>query len=164
MRRLLPFAGILAAVAAGCATSSAVPRPFPGTTVPAPHATTAPVRTHAVVDEAFRYLGTPYADGGSGPSGFDCSGFTRYVFGRASLTLPRDVRDQFKAGRKQRLSQAQPGDLIFFSTIARGASHVGIVVDAGHFIHAPARTGSVRVESFTTHYWRTRLVGVRRVD
>ncbi len=166
--RLRPFilVGVTALVASGCATSSAVPSPFPGAIPPV--ATTAPVgarsRPNAIVENALRLLGTPYRDGGSDPSGFDCSGFTQYVFGLARLTLPREVREQFQAGRKLTLPRSAPGDLIFFSTIAPGASHVGVVLDDHRFVHAPSTSGAVRIESYRAPYWRRRIVGVRRVN
>ncbi len=156
--------GVTALVACGCATSSAVPSPFPGaippvsTTVPGGHGPS------AIVANALRLLGTPYRDGGSDPSGFDCSGFTQYVFGLSRLPLPREVRDQFQTGRKLALGRSAPGDLIFFSTIAPGASHVGVVLDDHTFVHAPSTSGVVRVESYRTPYWNRRIVGVRRVN
>jgi cell wall-associated NlpC family hydrolase len=108
--------------------------------------------------------GTRYRDGGSDPGGFDCSGFTQYVFGQHGLALPRDVKDQFEVGRKVRPAEIAQGDLIFFSTAGPGASHVGIAIGGDAFVHAPSSTGVVRVERMTAPYWSQRFVGARRVS
>ena len=163
--RLFLLAGVTGLLAGGCATSSAVPSPFPGAIPPVSVAAVggARARPSAIVQNALRLLGTPYRDGGGDPSGFDCSGFTQYVFGLSHLTLPREVRAQFQTGRKLALRKSAPGDLIFFSTIAPGASHVGVVLDDQQFVHAPSTSGVVRVESYSSPYWNRRIVGVRRV-
>ena len=107
--------------------------------------------------------GVPYRNGGSDPSGFDCSGFVQWVFAQHGLLLPREVREQYSAGRKVDLRDVQPGDLVFFQTVSRGASHVGVVIGGNQFVHAPSSTGVVRVERFTTDYWARRFVGARRI-
>jgi cell wall-associated NlpC family hydrolase len=109
------------------------------------------------------FLGVPYRNGGSDPSGFDCSGLVQWVFARHGTMLPRESKDQYRAGRGVDLRDVQPGDLIFFETVSRGASHVGIVIGEGRFIHAPSSNGVVRVEPYTANYWIRRYVGTRRV-
>ena len=115
-----------------------------------------------VVDLAMQYLGYPYCYGGSSPSGFDCSGFTQYAFARAGVYLPRMADSQFYSGRQISMSQLRPGDLIFFTTYEPGASHVGIYVGDGNFIHAGTSTG-VTVSSAFTGYWGARYYGACRV-
>jgi len=112
---------------------------------------------------ALALRGRPYRNGGADPSGFDCSGFTKYVFGQQGVQLPRDVREQFTVGKAVALRDVGPGDLIFFTTISPGASHVGIALGGGAFIHAPSSTGVVRIEQIQAAYWATRLVGARRL-
>jgi len=107
--------------------------------------------------------GVPYRNGGSDPSGFDCSGFVQWVFAQHGVLLPREVREQYGAGQKVALRDVQPGDLVFFQTVSRGASHVGVVIGGDQFVHAPSSTGVVRVERFTANYWATRFVGARRI-
>ena len=107
--------------------------------------------------------GAPYRNGGSDPRGFDCSGFTQYVFAQAGTVLPREVRDQFLVGILVAPGEQQPGDLIFFTTTAPGASHVGIAIGGDQFVHAPSSRGVVRVESMSLPYWSRRLVGIRRI-
>ena len=107
--------------------------------------------------------GVPYRNGGSDPSGFDCSGFVQWVFAQNGVLLPREVREQYTAGRKIDLRDVQPGDLVFFQTVSRGASHVGVVIGGDQFVHAPSSTGVVRVERFTADYWTKRFVGARRI-
>lgn len=107
--------------------------------------------------------GVPYRNGGSDPSGFDCSGFTQYVFAQTGMRLPRETRDQFLVGAPIAPGSQQPGDLIFFTTTARGASHVGIALGGDAFVHAPSSRGIVRVESLAVSYWSRRVIGVRRV-
>jgi cell wall-associated NlpC family hydrolase len=117
-----------------------------------------------VVQTALDLLGIPYRNGGSDPSGFDCSGLIQWAFARHGRALPREVRDQFQTGRKVDLEDVQPGDLIFFETVSRGASHVGMVIGGGRFVHAPSSRGVVRVEPYTAGYWLQRFVGARRLD
>ena len=154
---------LIALSAAACASSgNPRPRPFPGAPVaPEPPGAVVP---SAIVDSAMQLRGVPYRTGGSDPSGFDCSGFVQWVFAKNGVMLPREVRDQYAAGQKIGLRDVQPGDLVFFQTVSRGASHVGVVIGADQFVHAPSSTGVVRVERFTANYWARRFVGARRVD
>jgi cell wall-associated NlpC family hydrolase len=117
----------------------------------------------AVVHTALMYLGTPYRNGGSDPAGFDCSGLVQYVFARHGEVLPREVREQFQRGRTVDLDEVAAGDLVFFETVSRGASHVGIALGDGRFVHAPSSRGVVRVEPYTATYWAKRFVGARRL-
>jgi cell wall-associated NlpC family hydrolase len=116
-----------------------------------------------VVRTAMELRGVPYRNGGSDLSGFDCSGFTQYVFAQAGRPLPRETREQFTVGIPVSPGEQQPGDLIFFTTTAPGASHVGIALGGDGFVHAPSSRGVVRVESLTLPYWSTRLIGIRRL-
>lgn len=118
---------------------------------------------YALVGTALSLRGAPYRNGGTDPNGFDCSGFTQYVFARFGIALPREVRDQFRAGHPVDAQDLAPGDLIFFSTTDPGASHVGIAVGGDEFVHAPSSTGVVRVEHLGSRYWSPRYLGARRV-
>jgi cell wall-associated NlpC family hydrolase len=166
-----------AAAAAGCASTGATPRPFP---TPVPSATSAapvagtpaptasrPAAGHAggyeVAGTALSLRGAPYRNGGSDPAGFDCSGFVRYVFGQNGIAVPRTVTEQYHAGKQVGGPQLEPGDLVFFTTVSPGASHVGIAIGGDAFVHAPSGAGSVRVERMSASYWATRFVGARRV-
>jgi cell wall-associated NlpC family hydrolase len=162
----------MASFAGACASSGAVrPQPFPvpgGSPVPA--ASPAPVSPRAVVpaeptliDTALSFRGTPYRNGGSDPAGFDCSGFTQWVFAQHGVGIPREVHEQFSTGKKIDLDDLKPGDLVFFHTVSPGASHVGIFVADDQFVHAPSSKGVVRVESLNSSYWSPRLVGARRL-
>jgi cell wall-associated NlpC family hydrolase len=117
----------------------------------------------AVVGTALGLRGTPYRNGGADPGGFDCSGFTQYVFAQHGVSLPREVRDQFQAGTPVGRRRLTPGDLVFFTTTEPGASHVGIAIGRDEFVHAPSSAGVVRVERVTASYWSRRFVGARRV-
>jgi cell wall-associated NlpC family hydrolase len=117
----------------------------------------------AVLATALTLRGTPYKNGGSAPSGFDCSGFVQYVFARHGRTLPREVRDQFRLGTPVDRRNVRPGDLVFFETVSPGASHVGIALGGDEFVHAPSSRGVVRVERYTAEYWAARWVGARRI-
>lgn len=116
---------------------------------------------------ALGFQGVPYRLGGEDPSaGFDCSGLVRYVFEHYEVDLPRTVAEQYQFGRRVPIGDVQAGDLIFFSTIGPGATHVGIALGPagpGEFVHAPGDGGAVRIEHFDSPYWRSRLVGVRRL-
>jgi cell wall-associated NlpC family hydrolase len=121
-----------------------------------------------LVMTAMNFLGVPYRLGGnSADAGFDCSGFTRHIFENSlGLVLPRRADEQARAqgllaiGR----NELRPGDLVFFNTMRRTFSHVGIYLGDGKFIHAP-RTGSeVRIEDMGSSYWSRRFTGARRAD
>jgi cell wall-associated NlpC family hydrolase len=117
-----------------------------------------------VVGAALALRGVPYRNGGSDPTGFDCSGFIWYVFERQGISVPRTVAAQFQAGRPVGAGNLQPGDLVFFETSGTSASHVGVVVSEDDFIHAPSSRGEVRVEHLSTPYWSSRFVGARRLQ
>jgi cell wall-associated NlpC family hydrolase len=117
-----------------------------------------------VTGTALSLRGAPYRNGGTDPSGFDCSGFVKYVFSQNGVAVPRTVGDQYRSGHEVDPQQAlQPGDLVFFTTVSPGASHVGILIGGDEFVHAPSSTGEVRVERLSGPYWSTRFVGARRV-
>ncbi len=117
---------------------------------------------------AMNFLGVPYRRGGSSAErGFDCSGFTRHVFEMSvGLVLPRRVDDQAIAPGliKVRREELKPGDLVFFNTLKRTFSHVGIYVGDGKFIHSPRTGGEVRVEDMRFTYWAKRFTGARRAE
>lgn len=117
-----------------------------------------------LVRSALQFLGVPYRRGGnSAETGFDCSGFVRTTFQQAlGLMLPRRAAEQAAATHKIGKDELRPGDLVFFNTLRRAYSHVGIYLGEGRFIHAPRRGATVRVESMDTRYWRTRFNGARR--
>jgi peptidoglycan endopeptidase LytE len=166
-----------------CASSGGVPRPFPGAALPpaagipsapAPSVIAPPIeRVDPVegidpvradlVTTALALRGTPYRNGGSDPSGFDCSGFVQWVFARHARPLPRETQDQYRTGRAISFDTIQPGDLVFFETVARGASHVGVAIGGDQFVHAPSSNGVVRVERLTASYWSARFLGARRI-
>jgi cell wall-associated NlpC family hydrolase len=136
------------------------PRPFPGAPVPP---TSTAERPPALISTALQFLGVPYRNGGTNPAGFDCSGFVQYVFAQLGIPLPREVREQYRVGDEVDLRDVQPGDLVFFETVSRGASHVGLAIGRDEFVHAPSSRGVVRVERYTAQYWASRFVGARRV-
>jgi cell wall-associated NlpC family hydrolase len=109
------------------------------------------------------FIGTPYRNGGADPAGFDCSGFVQYVFGRLGVALPRGVGEQASAGKRVDRRNLRPGDVVFFAIEGRTVSHVGIIVGADAFVHAPSSRGLVREESLNAAYWRTRFAAARRI-
>ena len=125
-------------------------------------ATTSTVRI-ALTTTALQLTGVPYREGGATPRGFDCSGFTRYVFAQQRISLPRRAQQQYRAGRSVDVDELGPGDLVFFTTVEPGASHVGLVIDRGTFVHAPSARGKVRLEQLGNAYWARRYLGARRV-
>ena len=182
MRRLAVMVG-WSALAVACASTGAVPRPFPtpGARATPPDASTPePVEPaagaalpagpagvfdgYSVSSTALSLRGTPYRNGGADPAGFDCSGFVYYVYEQHGIAMPRDVRTQFGVGTMVDANALEPGDLVFFSTVAPGASHVGIVIGGDQFVHAPSSRGVVRVEHLSADYWATRFVGARRIN
>lgn len=115
-----------------------------------------------LVSNALSLKGVPYVYGGTSRSGFDCSGYTQYVFKGSGISLPRTSSAQFNAGTSVQKSELQTGDLVFFTTYAKGPSHVGIYVGGGNFIHAS--NSGVRVTSLNDGYYANRYVGARRVN
>jgi cell wall-associated NlpC family hydrolase len=178
--RLLFIVAVASALGA-CRSTGATPRPFPmparaphppsagpgDTATPggakSPGGTLAAPGTYALTGTALALRGAPYRNGGSDPTGFDCSGFTQYVFAQHGIALPREVKEQFDLGRPVTPEDILPGDLIFFSTVAPGASHVGIAIGGDEFVHAPSSTGVVRVERAGSSYWSQRFVAARRI-
>jgi cell wall-associated NlpC family hydrolase len=124
--------------------------------------------TSDLVISAMAFLGVPYKRGGNtADTGFDCSGFTREVYENSiGLLLPRKVDQQAKASglAPVKRSELKPGDLVFFNTLKRTFSHVGIYVGDDKFIHAPKPGGEVRVESLGVRYWSKRFTGARRAE
>src|SRR5262245_5428954 len=171
MTRLLALVVTLTSV--GCASTGATPRPFPvpggspSPPVPAetpvtPEAPGAPLEGYAIAGTALALRGVPYRNGGQDPAGFDCSGLVYYGFGQHGIRVPRTVTEQFQLGQDVG-SRLEAGDLVFFSTVAPGPSHVGIVIGGDEFVHAPSATGQVRVEHLSSTYWTDRYVGARRL-
>jgi peptidoglycan DL-endopeptidase CwlO len=121
--------------------------------------TIAPPNVHGgVVGVAMHYLGVPYVWGGSTPRGFDCSGLVMYAFAAVGISLPHSSYAQFNMGTPVSIGQLQPGDLVFFT----GASHVGIYIGGGQFIHAP-HTGDVVKISSLSGYYSSAWAGGRRI-
>jgi len=193
----------LASCSAACASTGAVPRPFPTPGAPTAHAAPAPVAPppialpepvvappapaspfpgapaaprasghaersgidgYALVGTALSLRGIPYRNGGADPSGFDCSGFTLYVFGQYGVALPHDVREQYRVGKSVKPEDLAPGDIVFFTTTDPGPSHVAIAIGGDEFVHAPSSTGVVRVEHLGSTYWSPRFLGAKRLE
>lgn len=123
-------------------------------------------RTSDLVITAMGFLGVPYRRGGnSAENGFDCSGLVRTIYGQTiGLMLPRRADQQAAATQSIDRKELQPGDLVFFNTMRRAFSHVGIYVGDGKFIHAPRTGAKVRVEDMQASYWQRRFDGARRVS
>lgn len=116
-----------------------------------------------VAEAAKHFVGTPYVWGGTGPRGFDCSGFTQYILKQNGIEVPRNSYEQFHVGRVVSKQELEPGDLVFFSTYAPGPSHLGIYVGEGRFIHALNQEKGVITSKLDTDYYKARFVGARRV-
>ena len=121
--------------------------------------------TSELVVTAMGFLGVPYRRGGiSAETGFDCSGFVKAIYEQTvGLVLPRRANEQAAATQVIDKRELQPGDLVFFNTLRRAFSHVGIYVGEGKFIHAPKPGAQVRVEDMNASYWQRRFDGARRV-
>ena len=123
-------------------------------------------RTSELVVSAIGFLGVPYRRGGNtAETGFDCSGFVRAMYNQTvGLVLPRRAEEQAAASQPVARADMKPGDLVFFNTMRRAFSHVGIYVGEGKFIHSPKPGAQVRVEDMTGSYWQRRFNGARRVE
>lgn len=123
-------------------------------------------RATELVMNSMAFLGVPYKRGGNNAdTGFDCSGFVRAIYEQtAGLLLPRRAEQQAAATQKIDKTDLKPGDLVFFNTMRRAFSHVGIYVGNGKFIHSPKPGAEVRVEDMGVSYWAKRFDGARRVS
>ena len=121
-------------------------------------------RASELVINAMSFLGVPYKRGGNNfETGFDCSGFVKAIYEQtAGLVLPRRAEQQAAASQKIERNDLQPGDLVFFNTMRRAFSHVGIYVGGGKFIQSPKPGAEVRVEDMGISYWTKRFDGGRR--
>ncbi|WP_339312208.1 C40 family peptidase [Paenibacillus sp. FSL M7-0896] len=112
-----------------------------------------------VIDKA---IGTKYVSGGTSTNGFDCSGFTMYVFDKIGINLPHQSGSQYQMGSAVSRDEMRPGDLVFFNTSGKGISHVGIYVGDGEFAHASSSRG-VTISSLSDSYYVSRYVGAKRI-
>ncbi|PLS14719.1 peptidase P60 [Bacillus sp. M6-12] len=124
---------------------------------------TAEASSNDIVAEGMKYIGTKYKFGGTTPKGFDCSGFLGYTYKQATgKTLPRTAASIFAKGTPVAKSELQKGDLVFFTTYKKGASHAGIYVGNNKFLHASSSKG-VRIDSLDASYWKPRYIGSKRI-
>ncbi|MEN2475783.1 peptidoglycan endopeptidase [Burkholderia stabilis] len=119
-----------------------------------------------VVVGALNMIGVRYRWGGNSPdSGLDCSGFVRYVFqDTLGMSLPRRAEEMSRVGEKVSMSNLKPGDLVFFNTMRRTFSHVGIYIGDNKFVHSPSTGSTVRVDDLDSGYWEKRFTGARRIE
>ena len=122
-------------------------------------------RASELAFNALGLIGIRYKMGGNTPeNGLDCSGMVRYVFQQAwGANLPRTAEEMSRVGASVDHTDLQPGDLVFYNTLKRGFSHVGIYLGDNRFIHSPSAGGQVRIESMELSYWKTRFSGARRI-
>lgn len=120
----------------------------------------------SLVTKAIHFLGIRYQRGGNNiEQGLDCSGLVRLVFKDAlNIDLPRTAAEISRTGEKIDPNELQPGDLVFYNTLKRGFSHVGIYLGDNKFIHSPSKGGRVRIESMELAYWKKRFNGARRIN
>lgn len=161
--------GLLAALSLCCSGHALSAENQEGTTPPSGGITAAAEqyfsRAHDLLLRAFALTGIQYRYGGNSPAtGFDCSGFVRYVFSEIGTVLPRNASEISHLGRRVDREELQPGDLVFFNTLRRPFSHVGIYLGDHRFIHAPSRGGKVEIVNMSHHYWERRYNGARRLD
>lgn len=117
--------------------------------------------TSSIVDYAKQFIGTPYVYGGSSPSGFDCSGYTSYVYKQFGITLPRTSSSQYNYVAKVSRNELKPGDLVFFGS--GSVSHVGMYIGNNQFIHSPSSGKTVCIESMGSSYYTRNYIGAGRV-
>ena len=155
---------LISAVVVGCSHGAGLrPEPFPRPSAAPDAAPSAVSVMDSLAITATGLTGAPYQQGGDTPSGFDCSGFTRFVFAQHGISLPRLTQEQYRTGRRVAAPDVRPGDLVFFTTVAPGASHVGVAINRDEFVHAPSEDGVVRIERLTDRYWANRYLGARRM-
>ncbi|MCA9776705.1 MAG: C40 family peptidase [Candidatus Eremiobacteraeota bacterium] len=116
---------------------------------------------HGILQSCRSHLGTPYVWGGEQPGGFDCSGYVQYVWAQHGYRIPRTADIQYNVGEGVKRGQELPGDLVFFETYAPGASHVGVYLGRGYFIHASSSRG-VTIDRLATDFFAQRYLGAKR--
>jgi cell wall-associated NlpC family hydrolase len=160
MYRNAMYSFVFFAMISGCGSFGPEP-PAPVPPVPAPRAE----RSEALL-QALLALGLDYRYGGNSPvTGFDCSGLVAHVYQQAwGIRLPHNTKAQSQAGMPVSLAELQAGDLVFYDTLKRPYSHVGIYLGDGKFVHAPKTGARVRVESLKSAYWAQRYNGARRIE
>ncbi len=120
-------------------------------------------KVDSIINTAKKYTGTKYRFGGTTPKGFDCSGFVQYVFKQNGFSIPRTADEQYNLGKKiKKRAELEPGDLVFFSTYEKGASHCGIYLGKNKFIHVSSSKG-VRIDSLDDSYWKPRWFGGKHI-
>lgn len=117
----------------------------------------------SLISTAKAHIGAPYKYGGTTTSGFDCSGFTQYIFKKEGISIPRATTQQYATGKSVAKSNLQAGDLVFFNTSGRGVSHVGIYIGSSNFIHASTSRGVMISSINDPAYWGKRYMGAKRV-
>jgi cell wall-associated NlpC family hydrolase len=151
--RCVRLVGLLALLSiTGCASAASKGSPEP--------VGTGTLRTESrIVATALKYVGAPYARGGSSPAGFDCSGFVMFVYRRHGVTLPHSAEAQYRLGTPVRRDSLQPGDIVFFDRLG----HSGIYIGDSRFVHATKPGDVVKVSRIDESWYRSRWVGARRI-
>lgn len=162
---LLPVLLVILSACSSTPARTAHASHAPATERPASTAIDSDADMNDVAVYALSLSDTPYRYGGNTPeSGFDCSGFVRHVYKHTlGLSLPRTSHEMSRVGEPQKTSRLQPGDLVFYNTLHRAYSHVGIYIGEGKFVHSPRAGSSVRVENMNESYWLARYNGARRL-
>ena len=165
MGRNLLFCIVISGMIAGCASIAPGPAPSDQPGAIQPPAPPRAERSEALL-QTLLALGLDYRHGGgSHATGFDCSGLVAHVYKEAwGIRMPRTSAEQSKRGVAIGLDELEAGDLVFYNTLNRPFSHVGIYVGDGRFVHAPKSGARVRVESVKSVYWLQRFNGARRVE
>ncbi len=145
----------LALSLAGCFQGATVPEPPAAAVGAGEDRVPDPLRSR-IVFTALQMVGVPYRYGGATPEGFDCSGLVQYAYRSAGLAVPRTSRDQFRASAPVQVTDAGPGDLLFFQS--KDYSHVGIYLGEGRFVHAPNSGRTVEIGSLNQPYYRRNFV------
>ncbi|MCI7077932.1 MAG: NlpC/P60 family protein [Veillonellaceae bacterium] len=133
-----------------------------GTNVPESQPFLARQQVPQLLTTAKKYIGVPYQFGGDTPKAFDCSGYLQYVFAQNGMKLPRTADLQYKLGKSMTVGKLEAGDLVFFTTYEPGASHCGIYLGQGEFIHASSSKG-VRIDKLNDSYWKSKYYGGKHI-
>ncbi|MBI3284487.1 MAG: C40 family peptidase [Burkholderiales bacterium] len=164
--RLVLIAALALAQAAVSSPAWSAENPFPESSTAFTKLQELKDRASDLTMKAMDMMGIRYKRGGNTPeNGLDCSGFVRYVFKDVlGADLPRTSAEISRVGERVEQKDLQPGDLVFYNTLRRGFSHVGIYLGDNKFIHSPSAGGQVRIESMDLAYWKKRFNGARRIN